>query len=293
MIQSRLKALKKLPKNGLAIFSGQVYINGGKKQNDICQLLEPPLPITVNNYYCDKRFHVDLISNLYKEHDKIGYIILTSESVIVMVSEGTQRSVLFKRETDIPTESRRGGSSANRISKSRKEKKHNYLELIQEHVVEKLNSVTGIIISGNGELPYEINKRLTNNSKLKTKILGVVKIDLTGDVIENTITKSYEILYEDDVKREKNDIKQIRNTINTDPDKCVFGLRYIEECLKENLIQTLFISPEYVDDFEDVSCQVVVIQYLSYLSSFGGCVGLLYYSGSANYLIYNNDCEDY
>lgn len=293
MIQSRLKALKKLPKNGLAVFSGQVYINDGKKLDDICQLLEPPLPIIVNNYYCDKRFHIDLISTLYKEHDKIGYIILTSESVILMVSEGTQRSILFKRETDIATDSRRGGSSANRIARDRKNKKHNYLELIQENVVDKLNSVMGIIISGNGELPYEINKRLSSNSKLKTKILGVVKIDLTGDVIENTVTKSYEILYEDDVKREKNEIKQLRNIISTDPDKCIFGLRYIEQCLEANLIQILFISPEYVNDFEDVNCQVVVIQYLNYLSQFGDCVGLLYYSGSANYLIYNNDHEDY
>lgn len=292
MIQARLKMLKKLPKNGLAVFSGQVYIDGGKKQYDICQLLEPPLPISVQNYYCDKRFHTDLISDLYKEHDKIGYIILTSEQVILMVSEGTQRSILFKRETDIATESRRGGSSANRISKARKEKKHNYLELIQEHVIDKLNSVAGIIISGNGELPNEIYKGLTNNSKLEAKILGVVKIDLVGSVIENTLTKSYEILYEDDVKREKNEIKRLRDTISTDPDKCIFGLKHIKEYLDENLIQTLFISPEYVDEFEGIGCQIVIIQYLDYLLAFGGCVGLLYYSGSANYLIYN-ECEDY
>lgn len=280
MIQYQLKNFKGIPDSGIAIFCGRINQKIKGQPDEICQIIEPPLPIKRCNYFCDKRFHTELVADLYKKHKQIGYVILTSVEVILLTVEGTQRTVVYKRKTDIATDSRRGGSSSNRIARCRKEKKSNYLTVIKDAIVDKLNQTSGIIISGNGELPSEICKELKGDSRLLVQVLGVVKIDLGGNIIENSVIKGYEIMYEDDVRKEKRHVETVRKLIELEPDKCVFGKNEVSDCLDNAVIKTLYITSDLIDKYKGYGedCDIIEFKFVDYLAAFGGVIGVLYFA---------------
>lgn len=151
--QGILKPIKNVTKTGLVIFCGKVRSDTNQDELEISKVLSPPLPIKINSYKCDKRFHTELVRPLFNVHRKYGYVIVNSDQSYIGKTEGSKRTLLFRSDTNLTTGTRRGGQSALRISRLRDEQRHNYRHKIVDACATKLNDVTGIIVAGNAELP--------------------------------------------------------------------------------------------------------------------------------------------
>lgn len=271
-IIQKFKTIKAIPVNGIAIFCGE----------QVCEVITPPLPITSNSYYCDNKFHIELVENLFNTYKTIGYAIITSQEVILITVTGPQRTKLYHRKTDLATNTRRGGQSANRLARIRDEKRHNYSNKIIEAVIKYLNNIYAIIICGNAEFAAEIGKELQNDSRLTTPILGTVKIAGILNPIEESIEASFHLLHQDEIGQEKMHIDKIRLLIETNPDKCIFGIDNIKACMDSNLLEYV------ITNNPDLNYHTIIrITYHDYLSQFDGSIGILYYPQSSHYLPIN------
>ncbi len=272
----KLKIINKLPSNGIALFCGNVRPINGRDITEICELIEPPLPISKNSYHCGKKFNTNDIIKLYNNHKRIGYVIITSKKSIILSVEGSKQHILFKTTTDIPTDTGRGGQSANRLARIRGEKKHNYNNKLVDMTVTKLNNgIFGIVVAGNAELPIEVYNNLKNDSRLQTMLLGVVKISGENSPIEESILAAESLLYSDEINQEKKEIAKIKDIIVNNPDKCVFGIDNIIKCAHEGILEYIICNESCSYECD---CAMVKISHLSYLDDFSGAIGVLYYA---------------
>jgi peptide chain release factor subunit 1 len=261
---TKLKSLKVLPPNGVAIFCGE----------DIIELVEPPLPIVRNSYFCDNKFHTEEIVQLFGNYDKLGYIIATSVEVIILIVQGTERKIVFRCKTDIATATRRGGQSAARLARIREEKRCNYINKVVDAAVKLLGGTSGIIIAGNAEVPGIIATELKGDSRITVPIMGILKIDISGNVVETAIEASKVLIHQDAIREERAHIDKVKKLIETEPDKCVFGRKNIDLYAKHGLI-------DYVLSYSQFgSIRTILIKHDGFLRNYDGIIGVLFYAQS-------------
>jgi peptide subunit release factor 1 (eRF1) len=256
--QSLLKTVKKVPATGLALFSGE-----GESE-----IVVPPLPIPTNSYLCDKRFHTEVIADLFEEHDTYGYLAVT-DVVLLFTVTGTRTTILFKMQTDLPTNTRRGGQSANRIARIRAEKRDMYRSKIVDAVVTKGQKIKGLIISGHGDRPREIRELLTSDSRWRIPVLGTVKIG-DRDVVTETVDKGQALIAYSNRDDEKKHILYIEEMMRTDVDRLVFGRSNIY--VAEEKLETVYASQKE----DGLNCDVIILSETGYLNQFNGIIGILY-----------------
>jgi peptide chain release factor subunit 1 len=271
MILQRLKRYSVSPPNGLVIFCGQVRPVNGREVEEVCEFLEPPLPIVKSSYFCDKRFHTESIESLYADHNAIGYIIITSVETILLIVRGTQRTIVYKHNTDLATNSARGGQSANRLARIRNEKRDMYVDLIVDAIVKHLSHTSQVIISGSAELPKEVETTLRSDTRWHVKILGNVKINGHKNCIDETLEASQELVYANEISVEKIHIDKLQELIRTNPDLLVFG-NEIHRAEEMGLVRMI-----YTNDPDQWTGTIVHLKYTSFLESYGGHIGVLYY----------------
>jgi peptide subunit release factor 1 (eRF1) len=259
-----LKSFKKIPNTGLAFFS----------DSSRCVSIIPPQPIAKNFYRCDGKFHTEDIMSLYESKETYLHVIATSENVRVIKVSGTLIQCLFKMKTDLATDTRRGGQSAHRLERIRKEKKN----LWKQKIMEKCEHIecTGIIISGNGNIPKTLCKEMKSNNKITSPILGFQIID-TKYPLQNIIKKADTIINKKDVMKENDIVKKVKELMRVNPDILVFGEEEILSANEDYLLKYILINDESLLNVKTLNCKVVFINFSDFLNDFNGHIGVRYY----------------
>lgn len=271
--QNRLKLVKSLPDHGLALFCGRVRSNDGVGEVEVSELLSPPMPVTTNYYRCDSRFHIEIVHDLFNVHKTYGYIIVTSVQSLVILVRGTERKVMFNTKTNLQTETRRGGQSANRIARIRNEKRAGYKDKIVDMCVKYFQDVEGIICAGNAELPIEVQTQLYTDTRISKPILGLIKIS-TDTSVDEVIEKSMRLIQEKDIRNERNEIEQFEKYLRTNSDILVFSKNEIQKYDKQCLLRYVLADHDIKLD----NTEVKKIEFSHFLSQYDGAVGILYYT---------------
>lgn len=205
-VQEKLKLYSKIPSNGLVIYSGEVQLDngtaGGKSKLMVFHF-EPYKPINTKMYMCDKRFHTEPLAELLTDDKCYGYIILDGESVLMGTLSGTTKRILHKRKTSAPGKTRRGGQSANRIERLRKEKVNLWIDMAAEQanrtfIQEDKVIVAGLIVAGKANTKNVFVEHQTLDPRLKAAVKGVYDVSyglengfhqavrMSADCIENS-----------------------------------------------------------------------------------------------------------
>ena len=236
MAQNKLKTIRKLPENGIAIFSGE----------ETSEEIIPPLPIKTNYYRCDKLFHTEIIKPLFETHDVYGYLSIT-DKVILFTTNGSTVSIISKINFDLATDTGRGGQSANRLHRIRMEKreilKKNIVDMVISSVLrtEGENKFESLIISGCAEMPKEVKEMLESDTRFNKPILGIVKI-AGKDVISETIEEGKKLIEYKSVDDEKKHILDIETLMRVDSERLVFGMENIMRCIYEKKLEKVYIE---------------------------------------------------
>lgn len=115
-ILARLKNYRETPKNGLAIFVGDVNVGANKTQS-VAHLIEPPVPVSTYQYRCESTFNLEPLKNMGAVENTYGLIILDRKECSMGFLRGKSIQPVYNRGSLVPSKHGRGGQSAQRFER--------------------------------------------------------------------------------------------------------------------------------------------------------------------------------
>jgi len=107
-MMQHLKLFKETPKNGLAVFSGNISDVEGRPDIEVFSI-EPPEPIKVRIYRCDKEFVLNPLKDMLREKDTYGLIVIDKREATIGVIRGKRIITLGKAKSAVPGKTKAGG----------------------------------------------------------------------------------------------------------------------------------------------------------------------------------------
>ena len=94
MIQ-HLRLYKQTPTNGLLVFSGNISAREGQQDVRVWSL-EPPIPLPMRTYRCDKTFQLDFLEDLMLEKTLYGLVVIDRRDANIAFLRGKTIVPLLK-----------------------------------------------------------------------------------------------------------------------------------------------------------------------------------------------------
>lgn len=251
MIQ-HLRLYKRTPENGLAAFSGNVAAAEGK-QDFKAWSIEPPVPLNIRIYRCDKTFVTDILEEMMAEHQVYGLVVFDRRDATLALLRGKTIVPLQKTHSEVPGKTKAGGQSAARFSRIREEAYKEHFKKIAEHMKDQFlplgNNLKGIIIGGPGITvnDFMVNDYLTGD--LKKKILGTKDLSYTEEFgLQELLDKSQDLLAEEEIAQEKKIMERFFREFRDNSKKVTYGEKETLRALEMNAVDTLLLSESLPED---------------------------------------------
>ncbi|PIN88603.1 hypothetical protein COU61_04285 [Candidatus Pacearchaeota archaeon CG10_big_fil_rev_8_21_14_0_10_35_13] len=103
-----LKLTDKTPPNGLALFSGNTSDNEATTNMELF-ILEPPKPLNIRMYRCDKEFVLDPLREILEITEVYGLLVIDRKEATIGLLEGKQIKVLRHLTSGVPSKIKAGG----------------------------------------------------------------------------------------------------------------------------------------------------------------------------------------
>jgi len=251
-----LQLYKETPKNGLALFCGNISEKDGKEEIELFAI-EPPESMKTKMYWCDQRFVLEPLMEMVKEKEIYGIINLDKSEAEIGILRGKKITSIAHFDSIVPGKSRAGGQSSARFARVREGLLNDFLK----HVGEAVNKifiehkeVLGIILSGPGPIKDEFQKGDYMQTQVKNKIIGVVDTSYTGDYgLHETIERGEDLLKEAAVTKEKEILRRFFERLQKD-ELISYGFHEVMKALEMGAVDTIILSEAFKTDdprFED------------------------------------------
>ena len=245
----RLKMYKKTPERGLVIFCGALPSEeGGPLGSEVVTAweIDPPKDLNQYLYRCDDHFHVDILKDMLKDDNLIGFLAIDAKDAGWGLLHGDKIEVLSQTGSGVAGKHRQGGQSAKRFQKLREmELSYFYNRVAQttrEYFID-IYPVKGLIISGPGPTKEDFINGNYLEYRLQNNIINTIDASYSGsEGIREAFAKSADILGSFRLVEEKKMIEDLFREINTNTGKGAYGLQEVIEFLKNNVVKTLLIT---------------------------------------------------
>lgn len=248
--QQRIKLYNKCPKNGLIVYCGLAITdtsNGKDKQLSIH--FEPFRPIKKFLYRCDNRFHTENLNTLLLDEgaEPYGFIVMDGNGTLFGKVQGATREVLHKFSVHLPNKHSRGGQSAQRFSRLRLEKRHNYVRRVAElatkfFIFDDRPNVKGVVLAGSADFKVELLNSSVFDKRLQSIVLKTVDISHGGESgFEQAITMSVDAIGSVALLREKRLLEQYMEAIHRDSGRYCFSVKDTFNALEMGAVEDLMI----------------------------------------------------
>jgi peptide chain release factor subunit 1 len=192
----RLYTQNTLPANGLVLYTGIVYDDEQHRETKISMCIEPIHPLQHGLYRCEGHFLTDFLQQQLMDNvndfnaRRYGIIVIDGNGTLFARLDQQQGTTILKRfQVTLPKKHGRGGQSASRFERLRREAIHNYLSKVAENAKSVflnnqqhgLVNVDGFIISGSANLKQDLVKSELLGQQIQTKILRVVDVSYGSD----------------------------------------------------------------------------------------------------------------
>ena len=208
--------------------------------------IEPPKDLNQYLYRCDDHFHVDILKDMLKDDNLIGFLSIDAKDAGWGLLHGDKIEVLSQTGSGVAGKHRQGGQSAKRFQKLREmELSYFYNRVAQttrEYFID-IYPVKGLIISGPGPTKEDFINGNYLEYRLQNNIINTIDASYSGaEGIREAFAKSGDILGNFRLVEEKKLVEDLFREINTNTGKGSYGLQEVIEFLKNNVVQTLLIT---------------------------------------------------
>jgi peptide chain release factor subunit 1 len=239
-----LKTLKKTPEKGIALFAGNI---AGEGQEDIkLWEVEPPMPLKIRMYRCDKEFVLDPLKSMLEVEEVFGLVVMDRKEATIGLLEGKRIEVLQKMTSGIPSKVRAGGQSSQRFHRITEGLTRDFYKRIAGEIKKiffDMPKLKGILVGG----PIPTKDEFLDNdylvTKLREKIIG--RIDIGGSDesgLKELVEKSQEILADQEIIYEKKVLEKFFKTLGEKPDMATLKEPDTKQALKYGAVEVLLLS---------------------------------------------------
>jgi peptide chain release factor subunit 1 len=250
---AKLKALKVTPARGLALFAGEVFING--KEDKISEIIEPLINIEKADYVCGKRFDTEELRKSLVDYERVGFVVMDGSSLLLGTISGNKRETLFKKEVELPKHHKKGGQSSMRFARLRLEARQSYIiatcgYIKRIFITDDRPNVAALVIGGFAELKDEMLGKESDHfdKRLKPIIRKVCKLSNSGEEgFTQLIKQSEDILGRVRFLTEQELLENLRTSQEKMDQMSVIGRRDTMECLEMQAIKKIILWEDIPD----------------------------------------------
>ncbi|MEM3791104.1 MAG: peptide chain release factor aRF-1 [Candidatus Micrarchaeaceae archaeon] len=244
-IMQYLKLFKEVPKNGLAIFCGNISQEEGKDQIELFSI-EPPHPLKVNIYRCDSTFLLDPLEEMLSIRESYVLLVMDGREATVATMRGSHIQIVKRHNSTAHAKVKKGGQSARRYERLREESIEDYYKRVSETInslFEQNNfSFQGLIIGGPGPAKEDFSKGKYLNYRVK--ILGIYDTGYTDEYgLRELVDKAEELLKEEQATKERKVIEKFKSEVVRDG-LATYGYENTLKAVKGNQASLLIIDEE-------------------------------------------------
>ena len=248
-VVQRLKLYKKTPERGLAVFCGALpREEGGPPGSEVVKAFEidPPKDMQTFLYRCDDHFHVDILKNMLKDENMIGFLAVDAKDAGWGLLHGDKIEVLKETSSGVAGKHRQGGQSAKRFQKLREMELTYYFNrlatITREYFID-IYPIKGLVISGPGPTKEEFINNNYLEYRLQNMIIATIDASYSGsEGIREAFAKSSDILSNFRMVEEKQIVEKLFNEINNNTGLGIYGLDDIINHLKNNIVDKIIIT---------------------------------------------------
>ncbi len=256
MIQ-HLRIFKKTPEHGLAAYAGNLASAEGQSNVQVWSI-EPPVPLNMRIYRCDKDFKLDVLKDMLDAKEIYGLVVLDRRDANIAVLKGKTIVPLLKTHSEVPGKFRAGGQSAPRFARLREGAAKEHYKKVAEYVKEQFlgnKNLKGIIVGGPGPTKYDFVEGGYITTELKDKIIAIKDLSYTGDFgLEELVEKSEDVLAAEGIAEEKKVMGTFFDKLAKEPGLVTYGEADTMSKLKMGAVDVLLLSDELddpkIDEFE-------------------------------------------
>lgn len=245
----QLKVYKKTPKNGLALFAGNIADNPGDQDFEIWAV-EPQKPLDLKLYKCDQIFHLDPLRKLLEPTKMYGLIVIDKQGATIGYLKGSNIEVVHDDTSLVPGKTRKGGQSAQRFARVREGLEKDWFKRNAEVAKKEfLNNkkIVGILLGGPGPAKEEFSKYLAD--QIKKKIVATEGTSYTGEQgLEELVNKCKKVLAKEKVAREREMIEEFFKVLRENTKLASYGKSEIKRALDLGAVDLLLLSEEADED---------------------------------------------
>lgn len=245
-----LKLFTATPENGLALFSGNVAEREGESDVKIWSL-EPPMPINMRLYKCDKEFMVEPLEEMLESKEVYGMVVMDKRDATIALLQGKKIIPITRTHSAVPGKFKTGGQSAQRFARIREGAAKDHYKKVAEYMKNEFlgrKNLKGILVGGPGPTKYTFVEGNYITNEIREKIIAIRDISYTDQSgLHELLENCSDVLASKEVAEEKNIMDKYFKMLAKEPNKIVYGENETMEKLQMGAVETLLLS----DDLDD------------------------------------------
>lgn len=270
-ITRQLRLIGRTPKNGLAMYSGNISEVEGQTDINLWSI-EPPEELTTRLYRCDQVFVVDPLKEMLEVKELYGLLVIDRKEATIGVLEGKKINVLQKLESGVPGKSAAGGQSAARYARTIEGKAKDFFRKVSENMKKQffdMKNLKGILIGGPMPTKDEFLREGNLVTALREKVIGMKDIGYADEHgIDLLVESSQDLLAEQEIIYEKKILENFFNMLGKEREKTVYGKDQVQKALDLAAVDILFLSkkvpkPEARELAQKAADVGSVVEYIS------------------------------
>ncbi|MFH1308318.1 MAG: peptide chain release factor aRF-1 [archaeon] len=250
-ISRELKLYKETPKNGMAVFAGNVSEQEGQ-ENIQLWTIEPPQPMKTRLYRCDQTFVIEPLKDMTKVEEVYGLLVMDRKEASIGLLEGKQIKLLRKMTSGVPGKVRAGGQSSQRFHRITEGLAKDFFRRIADAMKElffDMPRLKGILIGGPIPTKEDFLDQGQLVTKLKDMVIAVKDLGNTDESgLEDLVELSQDVLAQQEIIKEKKLLENFFETLGKRPEKVSYGLSEVKRALKYGAVNILILSKKLKKD---------------------------------------------
>jgi peptide chain release factor subunit 1 len=242
-----LKDIKGSMEHGLAIFCGNVSKTEGQDDLQLWNI-EPPLPLKVRMYRCDKEFVLEPLEEQMEVSEIYGLLVMDRKEATIGILEGKRIEVVQKMTSGVPSKVRAGGQSSQRFHRITEGLTKEFYKRIADemkNIFYESEKLKGIIIGGPIPTKDEFLDGEYLATKLQQKVIGRLDIGDSDEAgLKELVEKARDILANQEIVYEKKLLERFFETLGQRPDFAVYKEEEVRKALDYAAVDTLILSHE-------------------------------------------------
>lgn len=245
------KNMKQTPKNGVALYSGNVSEIEGQ-DNFIVEVFEPPEEMSMRLYRCDQTFVLDPLEEMLEFKEVYGLIVIDRQEATIGLLIGKKIKTLQKFDSFVPGKTTKGGQSAARYARIRETMAKEFFRKVADVVKTEffsLKELKGILVGGPGPTKEDFIKEGHLVTALQDKILAVKDIGYADEHgLELLVDVSEDVLAKQEIIYEKKVLERFFNMLGKQKDKTAYGKKEVEKAIEMGAVDVLLLSKKLDKD---------------------------------------------